>query len=210
VNSLVPAFTDRPSRAFMLWMTEADGGRRPPVRDERTDDGFVDDPLGLSISFEDFFEIEHGRLFGALALVTGDRQEAEDVMQEAFLRVWERWHLVQSFASPTGYLYRTAMNVFRMRRRRALTASRRMARRLLPTDDVEAAEARSDLDRGLAALSARQRAAVVLTELLDFSSSEAASAMGVSPANARKLAQHGRDGLRKALGSGDVSGDDGE
>ncbi len=164
-------------------------------------------PLALSVSFEDFFEIEHGRLFGALALVTGDRQEAEDVMQEAFLRVWERWHLVQSLVSPTGYLYRTAMNVFRMRRRRALTASRRIARRLLPTDDVDAAEARSDLDRGLAALSARQRTAVVLTELLDFSSSEAASAMGVSPANARKLAQQGRDGIRKALGSTDVAGD---
>ena len=185
----------------MLRMTEADGGLRPPAAGEWTDDGIVDGPLGLSLSFEDFFEIEHGRLFGALALVTGDRQEAEDVMQEAFLRMWERWDLVQSLASPTGYLYRTAMNVFRMRRRRALTASRRMARRLLPSEDFEGAEARSDLDRGLAALSTRQRTAVVLTELLDFSSSEAASAMGVSPANARKLAQHGREALRQALGS---------
>ena len=201
------AFTKRSTCAFMLRMTEADGGLRPPAMDERPDDVIVDDPLGLSISFEDFFEVEHARLFGALALVTGDRQEAEDVMQEAFLRVWERWHLVQSFASPTGYLYRTAMNVFRMRRRKALTASRRIARRLLPTDDVEAAEARSDLDRGLAALSVRQRAAVVLTELLDFSSSEAASAMGVSPANARKLAQLGRESLREALGSSDATGD---
>ena len=191
----------------MYRMTETDGGVRPPAVGERTDDGVVDEPFALSVSFEDFYEIEHGRLFGALALVTGGRQEAEDVMQEAFLRVWERWHLVQSLASPTGYLYRTAMNVFRMRRRRALTASRRIARRLLPADDVEAAEARSDLDRGLAALSARQRTAVVLTELLDFSSSEAASVMGVSPANARKLAQQGRDGLRKALGSADVGGD---
>ncbi len=184
-----------------------DGGSRPPAVGARPDDGIVDEPYALSVSFEDFFEIEHGRLFGALVLVTGDRQEAEDVMQEAFLRVWERWHLVQSLASPTGYLYRTAMNVFRMRRRRALTASRRMARRLLPIDDVEAAEARSDLDRGLDALSARQRAAVVLTELLDFSSSEAASAMGVSPANARKLAQQGRDGLRKVLGPWAETGD---
>jgi len=191
----------------MVGMSETDGGVGPPAVGERTDDGVVDDPLALSVSFEDFYEVEHGRLFGALALVTGDRHEAEDVMQDAFLRVWERWHLVQSLASPTGYLYRTAMNVFRMRRRRALTASRRIARRFLPTDEVEAAEARSDLDRGLAALSARQRTAVVLTELLDFSSSEAASAMGVSPANARKLASQGRDGLRKALGSAGVGGD---
>lgn len=191
----------------MLRMTETDGGLRPATAGGRTDDGIVNEPLGLSISFEDFFEIEHGRLFGALAIVTGDRQEAEDVMQEAFLRMWERWDLVQSLASPTGYLYRTAMNVFRMRRRRALTASRKMARRLLPSEDFEGAEARSDLDRGLAALSTRQRTAVVLTELLDFSSSEAASAMGVSPANARKLAQQGRAALRRALGSGAATGD---
>ncbi|MEX0985291.1 MAG: RNA polymerase sigma factor [Actinomycetota bacterium] len=186
-------------------MTEADERIEPTSKGGWTDDALVDG--SLSVSFEDFFEIEHGRLFGALVLVTGDRQEAEDVMQEAFLRVWERWHLVQSLASPTGYLYRTAMNAFRMRRRRAVTASRRMARRLLPSDDVEAAEARSDLDRGLATLSARQRSAIVLTALLGFSSSEAAAAMGVSPANARKLAQQGRDGLRRALGS-DVRGDD--
>ena len=190
----------------MMRMTEANRGFRPPAAGARPDEGIVDEPYALSVSFEDFYEIEHARLFGALALVTGDRQEAEDVMQEAFLRVWERWNLVQSLASPTGYVYRTAMNVFRMRRRRALTASRRMARRLLPKDDVEAAEARTDLDRALAALSARQRAAVVLTELLDFSSSEAASVMGVSPANARKLAQQGRDGLRRALGSSDARG----
>ena len=194
----------------MLRMTETDGGIGPPAVGERADDGIVDESLALSLSFEDFFEIEHERLFGALALMIGDRQEAEDVMQEAFLRVWERWHLVQSLASPTGYLYRTAMNVFRMRRRRARTATQRMARRLLPSDGFEAAEARSDLDRGLAALTTRQRSAVVLTELLDFSSSEAGSAMGVSPANARKLAQQGREVLRRALGSGDLTGDAGE
>ena len=58
----------------MLRINEADGGPRPPTAGERTDDWIVDGPLGLSISFEDLFEIEHGRLFGALALVTGDRQ----------------------------------------------------------------------------------------------------------------------------------------
>jgi DNA-directed RNA polymerase specialized sigma24 family protein len=136
----------------------------------------VGDQVALSLSFEDFYEIEHGRLFGALALITGNRHEAEELMQEAFLKLWERWHLVQSLASPTGYLYRTAMNVFRMRRRRALVASRRP----------------------------RQRAAVVLTELLDFSSSEAAGSLGVKPATVRKLAQQGREALRKALqGSGE-------
>lgn len=67
--------------------------------------------------FEDFYEIEHARLFGTLCLVTGDRAEA-DVMQEAFVRVWERWDRVSALADPAGYLYRTAFNVFRSRLRR--------------------------------------------------------------------------------------------
>jgi RNA polymerase sigma-70 factor, ECF subfamily len=169
--------------------------RAPSPLDDR-----VEDRPGLSASFEDFFEIEHGALFGALVLITGDRHDAEDIMQEAFLRVWERWHLVQSLANPTGYLYRTAMNSFRMRRRRALVASRHAIRRLRVTKELDEAEARHEVDRGLAAMPPRQRAAVVLTELLEFSSGEAAEALGVKPATVRKLAQQGRDTLRRTLG----------
>jgi DNA-directed RNA polymerase specialized sigma24 family protein len=40
--------------------------------------------------FEEFFGAEHARLFGALCFVTGDRHEAEEIMQDAFLRMWER------------------------------------------------------------------------------------------------------------------------
>jgi DNA-directed RNA polymerase specialized sigma24 family protein len=59
-------------------------------------------------SFEEFYEAHHRRLFVSLCLVTGDRQEAEEVMQEAFVRVWERWDKVGRLDAPTGYLYRAA------------------------------------------------------------------------------------------------------
>jgi hypothetical protein len=63
---------------------------------------------GLASSFEDFFEVEHENLYGALYLLTGNRSDAEDLMQLAFLKVWERWGEVQEMDNPTGYLYRTA------------------------------------------------------------------------------------------------------
>ena len=63
--------------------------------------------------FEDLVEAESPGLYGALCLIAGDRFEAEDVMQEAFLKVWERWDRVRNMDDPTGYLYRTALNVYR-------------------------------------------------------------------------------------------------
>jgi DNA-directed RNA polymerase specialized sigma24 family protein len=83
-------------------------------------------------------------------------------------------------------------------------AARRVVRRQ-PRDDVfDQAESRYLVDRGLAQLTPRQRAAVVLTELLGYSSGEAAESLGVKPATVRKLAQLGRDALRRTLG--DVDG----
>jgi hypothetical protein len=41
--------------------------------------------------FDEFFEEEHERLFKALYFVTGNRHDAEELMQDAFLSLWERW-----------------------------------------------------------------------------------------------------------------------
>jgi len=77
--------------------------------------------LDLASSFEAFVDAETARFHGALRLLTRDRGEAEDLMQETYVKVWERWHHVQSLEDPTGYLYRTAMNLYRKRLRRAGT-----------------------------------------------------------------------------------------
>src|SRR5439155_18445934 len=90
------------------------------------DDEFETNGLGLApevsgpSSFEAFFDAEHVKLFGTLCVVTGDVAEAEDLMQEAFVRVWERWERVSRHPDPAGYLYRTAFNIQRNRYRRAV------------------------------------------------------------------------------------------
>ncbi len=40
-------------------------------------------------------------------------------MQDAFLKLWERWDQIHTIEDPTGYLFRVALNGFRMRRRHA-------------------------------------------------------------------------------------------
>ena len=86
-----------------------------------------------ALSFEEFYEANFARIFTALCLVTGNRHEAEEIAQDAFLRVFERWERVRAFDDPTGYLFRVSMNVFRNRYRRASLAVRRVL--LSRTDD---------------------------------------------------------------------------
>ena len=146
--------------------------------------------------FERFFENHHRRLFGAMCLITGDRQEADEIAQEAFARIWERWDRVSGLEDPTGFLFRTATNVFRNRRRRAGVALRRSLAPSPPQDALAAVEDRDDLIRALRPLSPRQRAALVLTGYLGYTAVEAGRILGIKPSTVRALATQGRSAVR--------------
>jgi DNA-directed RNA polymerase specialized sigma24 family protein len=51
--------------------------------------------------FDTFFLEEHERLFKALYFVTGNRADAEELVQEAFLKLWERWDQIETIEDPT-------------------------------------------------------------------------------------------------------------
>jgi RNA polymerase sigma-70 factor (ECF subfamily) len=175
----------------------------------------MNEPLHLSLpvpsevgeqtagSFEDLVDAEKAGLFGALCLITRDRYEAEDLMQEAFLKVWERWDRVGSMDDPTGYLYRTALNLYRKRVRRMSLAVKR-AMRLAPRgDELVEVETRDEVIRALAALTPRQRQSIVLVDLLDYSSEAAGRLMGVKAATVRVLVSQGRAALKRNVGDAD-------
>lgn len=149
--------------------------------------------------FETFFETHHRDVHAAMWLITRDRQESEEIMQEAFLRMWERWDRVGSLDDPEGYLYRTAMNVFRSRKRRATLAIRRIGHAPAPDDLLDSIERREVLVQALASLTPRERAAVVLTDVLGFSSEEAGQVLGIKSATVRVLAARGRGRMRKEV-----------
>lgn len=151
-------------------------------------------------SFEAFFEAEHARLFGLLCVLSGRRSDAEELMQEAFVRVWERWDQVRNHPAPSAYLYRTALNLARSRARRAVRAARRSLTRVEHIDDELAmVEERDSLLRALRSLPSRQRAAIVLTEALDLSAVEAARVLAVKPATVRALTFQARKALRTLM-----------
>jgi RNA polymerase sigma-70 factor, ECF subfamily len=152
--------------------------------------------LERPLSFEDLFISESRRLFGALYLITGDPSEAEDIGQEAFVRVLERWDRVASMVDPAGYLYRTAINVFTSRYRRARVAAKRLltGRQI---DEIAEIDERDAVDRMLRGLEPRQRAALVLTVFLDYSSQEAGEILGLPGSSVRVLSTRARATLRQ-------------
>jgi DNA-directed RNA polymerase specialized sigma24 family protein len=95
------------------------------------------------------------------------------------------------------------MNVFRRRRRRAALAFRVAVGLAHQEDAFAAADARQVVARALAELSRRQRAALVLTELLGFTSEEAGVALGIKPVTVRVLASQGRAAMKRSLGESD-------
>ena len=70
-------------------------------------------------SFEELFLDVHDRLYRALYFVTGSSADAEELMQDAFLKLWERWDRLDTIEDPVAYLFRVALNGVRMRARRA-------------------------------------------------------------------------------------------
>lgn len=118
------------------------------------------------------------------------------------MALWERWERVGSLVDPTGYLYKTALNRVRRHYRRwtRLVSS---AVRLVPRDEFQRIEERDTMVRALGTLTHRQRAALVLTEMLGFDSETAGGLLGVKAVTVRRLAAKGREALRRALEESD-------
>lgn len=163
-----------------------------------------DEDPGGPPTFEALFDAENRRLHSALCVLTGDTHEAEELAQDAFVRVWEHWDRVRVMADPTGYLYRTAMNGYRSRYRRALLAVRAQFTLREAADRLAVIDDRDAVVRRLGRLTRNQRAAVVLLDLLEFTSDEAASILRSTPGAVRTQASRGRAALRQTEGDLDA------
>jgi RNA polymerase sigma-70 factor (ECF subfamily) len=156
------------------------------------------------VTFETFFADEKDRLLRALYVITGNRGEAEDLTQEAFTRVFERWDRVSTMDDAAGYLHRTAMNLFRKQVRRARMFVQRTIG-LTPEQDVfELVENRALIADMLASLTPRQRAALVLTQALGYSGEDAGRMLGIKASTVWALTHQARATLQAATEANDA------
>lgn len=140
---------------------------------------------GSPRDFRTLYEDEHRRLFQTLYFVTGDRNDAADLMHEAFLKLWERWDSIDGIDDVHAYLFKVALNGSRMRARTA----RRSAGRRIPLgvvrDPFGEVDLREDVRQMLLELTPRQRAALLLLDLYDYGSEEGGALISWASARLR-------------------------
>ena len=136
------------------------------------------------------FDAEHERLLRAAYLLLRDREAAEDVVQEAFLRFHQARHRLRHPRNAPAYLRATVVNLARGRMRRAGVAERHAdalaqgARAQVSTADAAASADRIDDRRtvmhAIGTLPTRQRECVVLRYYLDLTDGQVAETLGIS------------------------------
>lgn len=157
--------------------------------------------------FDRFVRAHADSLLRSAFLLTGDLQEAEDLVQETLAGVARRWRRVASMASPTGYARRVLVNRIidgsTRRRRRRDELGRSGAPDLYPTGRpdgaLQAVDGRLDLLQALQVLPARQRAVLVLRYWEDLSEGDTADVLGCSTGTVKSTASRGLARLRNVL-----------
>jgi len=169
----------------------------PAVGSLRVEAGALAEVSGAT-TFATFFATEQARLFRALVGITGNRAEAEEIVQDAFLKVWQDWDRIAAMDEPVGYLHRTAVNLSRKRIRRASMAVRRAVHLVpdVPPQAPHLVDERDRVRRVLATLPRREREAVVLTGYLGYTAVDAGQVMGITASTVRVLTTRARAALR--------------
>jgi len=142
-------------------------------------DRVSDEASGDADSFNAWATTAQRRLLRTAVLLTGDHQRAEDLVQEALVKVALRWRRLHD-GHPEAYartvIVRDNISWWRKHRREVLVEPPERT----SLDGTDTAERRLLLDRALAALTPRQRAVVVLRYYDDLTEQATADAMGVA------------------------------
>jgi RNA polymerase sigma-70 factor (ECF subfamily) len=148
--------------------------------------------------FDDFYSGCQHRLVGQVFAMTGDLAEAQDVVQEAFVRAWDRRKQLAEVDSPEAWVRTVAWRLAISRFRRARTAVGAMRRHGVAPDGAPPSPDHVALISALRRLPAEQRRAIVLHHLCDLPveqvAFETASPVGTVKARLSRgraaLAQH--------------------
>jgi RNA polymerase sigma-70 factor (sigma-E family) len=165
-------------------------------------------PPGADTSVTALYQAHGLGLIRFAYLMLGERQAAEDVVQEAFAGLYRRWEKLSDPGKALPYVRSSVLNGCRSQLRRhrrapAGLAAAGLADAALPVVSAESAvlsaEQRRSVLRALRQLPPRQREVLVLRFYLDLSEPEIAAAMGIGPSTVRSTAHRALGALGRML-----------
>jgi RNA polymerase sigma-70 factor (ECF subfamily) len=163
---------------------------------------------GDPLAFEEIYQRHADMVYNLSWRLCGDREEAADLLQEIFLRVYRHLGKFRGRSSLKTWIYRVAVNHCRSRlgrrRPRELAVREAAWTRLAdpgpsPEEVAVASEAARRLERALQRLPRRFREAVVLRDLEGLSYHEIATVAGIRIGTVRSRIARGREQLRRIV-----------
>ena len=154
----------------------------------------------------ELFEAEGRALVRLARIFTDDTNAAEDLVQEAFIRLYRSMSGIQDMGKSAAYLRSIVLNLCRDHNRRGLMSLRHLQTSVdlaavdRPDDLVVRTEQQAEVIDALLTLSLRQRECLVLRYYSDMSESEIAATLGISPNSVKTHCRRGMESLRDALG----------
>lgn len=161
-------------------------------------------------AFGELYHEHGGRVFALCLRMVGDRSRAQELMQDVFVRAWERLSTFRGESSFSSWLHRLAVNSILS----ALRAERRRDARVTLAEDLATTEARGatradgtgvdpgvriDLEQAIAALPPGARSAFVLHDVEGYSHAEIAALSGLAEGTVRAQLHRARRLLMEML-----------
>ncbi|MCZ7535399.1 MAG: SigE family RNA polymerase sigma factor [Acidimicrobiia bacterium] len=154
-------------------------------------------------ALSDLYQDHYRSLVRLAAILVDDREAAEDVVQDAFVKAYRSWGRLKDPAAAPAYLRSIVLNTARSGLRRRLVAARHRPAAPPPTaaadESVLLSEDRREVLDALRALPRRQRECLTLRYYLDCSEAEIAATLGISTGSVKSHASRGLAALAGRL-----------
>ncbi|MEU1808632.1 SigE family RNA polymerase sigma factor [Micromonospora sp. WMMD1076] len=149
--------------------------------------------------FDEFYRGSRQRLLGFVYVLTGNLAEAQDAVQEAYIRAWQRWSTVRGYDDPEAWVRvvasRIAVSRWRSLRSRARAYLRHGAEESMPAPSTDTVEVVAALRR----LPEEQRVALALYYLLGMPVAEVARETDAPVGTVKARLSRGRAALAELL-----------
>ncbi|MEU7798192.1 sigma factor-like helix-turn-helix DNA-binding protein [Micromonospora arborensis] len=154
--------------------------------------------------FDEFYRGSRQRLLGFVYVLTGDRVEAQDAVQEAYIRAWQRWSTISAYDDPEAWVRvvasRVAVSRWRSLRSRSRAYLRHGATETVPGPGTDTVEVVAALRR----LPEEQRVAIALYYLVGMPVADVARETAAPVGTVKARLSRGRAALAGLLAVSDL------